>query len=87
MIPEIIKEIQKHENKFVGVAFRNGHLHTIKAYGDIFPSPCEGEFEGQIEYVKFVEENENTDVFDIMTASTMEEAIENDILEENGDIF
>lgn len=60
MINQIKKEITKPENKFVGVAFRNGHFHTIKAYGDIFPSPCEGEFEGQLTYVQYVCENENT---------------------------
>ena len=73
---------------FVGVEFRaNQHLHTIKAYGEVFPSPYEGELEGQLKYIKYVCEHENTDIYNISCASTIQEAIEKEIIDENGDIF
>lgn len=77
-----------HQYNFVGVEFRaNQHLHTIKAYGEVFPSPYEGELEGQLKYIKYVCEHENTDICNISYASTIQEAIEKEIIDENGDIF
>ena len=86
MKDEIKKACKKFN--FVAVEFRaNQHTHTIKAYGEVFPSPYEGILNGQLKYIDYVCEEDRTDVCDIRTASTMLEAIENEIIAENGDIY
>lgn len=87
MLQELIEELLKNENKFVSVEFRNKHLHTVKAYNKIQGSPYNGIFEGQLNYINFVCKNERTELFDIHTAATFKEAVDNDIIMEDGNIF
>ena len=86
MKDEIKKACKKFN--FVAVEFRaNQHTHTIKAYGEIFPSPYAEILNGQLKYIEKKKKKDRTDVCDIRTASTMLEAIENEIIAENGDIY
>jgi hypothetical protein len=82
MTAEVLQAIQSHP--FVSVEFRNGHEHTVAAYGHVCGSPYDGEHEGQIYYIEYVCQNERTDVYDILVASTETEAIELGIIEEDG---
>ncbi len=84
---EIIEQLKEKENKeFISVEFRNGHFHTIKAYGswNMWVGSEAGELENQIDYIRFVEKNENTDVYDILTADTEEDALKLEIIDEDG---
>lgn len=79
---ELIKAIT--ENEFVGIVCDDGHEHTVKAYGEICGTPFfdyGDEIENQLMYCEKI--SKGIDV-DILTANTEEEAIEGDILEENG---
>ena len=38
----------------------------------------------QLDYIRFVEKNENTDVYDILTADSEEEAKKLEIIDEDG---
>jgi len=84
---EIIEQLKNEASKeFVSVEFRNGHIHTVKAYGswNMWVGSEAGELENQIDYIRFVEGNENTDVYDILTADTEEDAKKLGIIDEDG---
>ena len=87
---EIIKALKENATKeFISVEFRNGHFHTVKAYGtwNVYMGSEKSDIENQIEYIKFVEENENTDVYDLMFSDDEEEAKELGIVDEEGGFF
>lgn len=84
---EIIEQLKTEAGKeFIAVEFRNGHFHTVKAYGtwNIYMNSEKTNLENQIEYIKFVEGNENTDVYDILVTDEEEEAKELGIIDEDG---
>jgi len=84
---EIIEQLKNEASKeFVSVEFRNGHFHTVKAYGswNMWAGSEAGGLENQIDYIRFVEGNENTDVYDILTADCEDEAKELGIIDEDG---
>ena len=84
---EIIEQLKNEASKeFVSVEFRNGHFHTVKSHGswNMWVGSEAGELENQIDYIRFVEKNENTDVYDILTADTEEDAKELGIIDEEG---
>lgn len=84
---EIIGQLKTEAGKeFIAVEFRNGHFHTVKAYGtwNIYMNSEKTNHENQIEYIKFVEGNENTDVYDILVTDEEEEAKELGIIDEDG---
>lgn len=84
---EIIEQLKQEASKeFISVEFRNGHFHTVKAYGtwNVWVGSTADDLENQIEYIRFVEENEHTDVYDILTADNEEDAKENGIVDEEG---
>ncbi len=84
---EIIEQLKIEANKqFIAVEFRNGHFHTVKAYGswNMWVGSDASELDNQLDYIRFVEKNENTDVYDILTADSEEEAKELEIIDEDG---
>lgn len=84
---EIIEQLKQESNKdFIAVEFRNGHFHTVKAYGtwNTWVGSTADDLENQIEYIRFVEENEHTDVYDILTADNEEDSKESGIIDEDG---
>lgn len=84
---EIIGQLKTEAGKeFIAVEFRNGHFHTLKAYGtwNIYMNSEKTNLENQIEYIKFVEGNENTDVYDILVSDDEEEAKKLGIIDEDG---
>ena len=84
---EIITQLKNEANKqFISVEFRNGHFHTVKAYDtwNMWVGSKASDLENQIEYIRFVEENENTDVYDILVSDDEEEAKELGIVDEDG---
>jgi hypothetical protein len=84
---EIIEQLKNEASKkFIAVEFRNGHFHTVKPHGswNMWVGSEAGELENQIDYIRFVEKNENTDVYDILTADTEEDAKELGIIDEEG---
>jgi hypothetical protein len=84
---EIIEQLKNEASKeFISVEFRNGHFHTVKAYGswNVYMGSDASELDNQIDYIRFVEKNENTDVYDILTADTEEDAKELGIIDEDG---
>jgi hypothetical protein len=84
---EIIEQLKERaSNDFISVEFRNGHFHTVKAYGtwNVYMNSNNSDIENQIDYIKFVEENENTDVYDILVSDDEEEAKELGIIDEDG---
>jgi hypothetical protein len=84
---EIIEQLKNSLHaSFIAVEFRNGHFHTVKAYNswNMWVGSEAGELENQIDYIRFVEDNENTDVYDILTADTEEDAKELGIIDEDG---
>lgn len=84
---EIIEQLKNSLHvPFIAVEFRNGHFHTVKAYDswNMWVGSEAGELENQIDYIRFVEKNENTDVYDILTADTEEDAKELGIIDEEG---
>jgi len=84
---QIIEQLkEKASTEFIAVEFRNGHFHTVKAYGswNVYMGSDASELENQIDYIKYVEKNENTDVYDILTADTEKEALKLEIIDENG---
>jgi len=84
---EIIEQLkQEAEKYFIAVEFRNGHFHTVKACGtwNVWVGSEADDLENQIEYIRFVEENEHTDVYDILTSDNEEDAKNMEIIEEEG---
>lgn len=84
---EIIEQLKKEESKdFIAVEFRNGHFHTVMAYGNwnVWVGSEAEDLENQIEYIRFVEENEHTDVYDILTSGNEEDAKDMEIIDEDG---
>lgn len=84
---EIIKQLEQESSRdFIAVEFRNGHFHTVKAYGawNVYMGSDAEELENQIEYIRFVEENENTDVYDILISDNEEDAKEKEIVDDEG---
>jgi hypothetical protein len=84
---EIIEQLKNEASKeFVSVEFRNGHFHTVKSHGswNMWVGSEAGELENQIDYIRFVEKNENTDVYDILTADSEEDAKMLGIIDEDG---
>ncbi len=84
---QIIEQLkEKASTEFIAVEFRNGHFHTVKAYGswNVYMGSDASELDNQLDYIRFVKGNENTDVYDIMTANTEEEAKELGIIDEDG---
>jgi hypothetical protein len=84
---EIIEKLKENSsNDFISVEFRNGHFHTVKAYGNwnVYMGSEATDLENQIAYIRFVEENENTDVYDILVSDSEEEAKELGIVDEDG---
>lgn len=84
---EIIEQLKIEANKqFIAVEFRNGHFHTVKAYDtwNVYMNSEKTDLENQIAYIQFVEENENTDVYDILVTDEEEEAKELGIIDEDG---
>ena len=84
---EIIEQLKEKANKeYIAVEFRNGHFHTVKAYGlwSLWVGSEARKLENQIDYIRFVEKNENTDVYDILTADSEEEARKLEIINEDG---
>lgn len=84
---EIIEQLKKEASKqFIAVEFRNGHFHTVKAYGtwNMWVGSETSELENQIDYIEFVENNEHTDVYDILVSDDEDEAKELEIIDEEG---
>jgi len=84
---ELIKQLKDEAVKsFISVEFRNGHFHTVKAYDgfNCYMGSEKTGLENQIDYIRFVEENENTDVYDILVTDDAEEAKEHGIIDEDG---
>jgi hypothetical protein len=84
---EIIEQLKEKANKeFIAVEFRNGHFHTVKAHNtwNMWVGSEAGELENQLDYIRFVEGNENTDVYDILTADSEVEARKLEIIDEDG---
>jgi hypothetical protein len=84
---EIIEQLKNEASKkFIAVEFRNGHFHTVKSHGswNMWVGSEAGELENQIDYIRFVEGNENTDVYDILTADSEEDAKMLGIIDEEG---
>ena len=84
---EIIEQLKMNaEKEFISVEFRNGHFHTVKAYGswNVYMGSDASELDNQLDYIRFVEKNENTDVYDILTADSEEEAKKLEIIDEDG---
>ena len=84
---EIIEQLKDEAGKqFISVEFRNGHFHTVKAYDswNVWAGSKTSELENQIEYIRFVEGNENTDVYDILVSDDEEEARDLGIIDEDG---
>ena len=84
MIEEIKEAFKNYV--FVSVEFENGHQHTIKAYGthNIDPVTLEKDFEANMRYIKYVENNEHTEVWDVLFSNDEEEAKEREIITEDG---
>jgi hypothetical protein len=84
---EITKQLKEAANKqFTSVEFRNGHFHTVKAYDswNVYMNSDKTGIENQIDYIRFVEDNENTDVYDLLTADDEKEAMELEIVDGDG---
>lgn len=79
-----LKEATKKFN-FVGIVCIDGHEHTVKAFGNICGTPFDNfddEINNQIMYCKKISKGFNVE---ILTADTIEEAIEKDIIFDNED--
>jgi len=84
---EIIEQLTQESGKaFILVEFRNGHFHTVKAYDswNVWIGSNASDLDNQIEYIRFIEENENTDVYDILVSEDEEDAKEQGIVDEDG---
>ena len=69
-------------NEFVGVIACDGHEHTVKAFGNICGTPFfdyEDDLKNQLMYCQRISKGAE---LEIITANTVEEAIENDIIDE-----
>lgn len=76
-------------SNYVSWEMANGHEHTMKAFNEVQETPY---FEGnkwdqQMEYIHMIEQNENTYLEDVKTANTKEEAIEKEIIDEDGGVL
>ena len=74
------------KDKYISWEMANGHEHTMKANDEVQETPY---FDGnpwdqQMEYIKMIEQNENTYIEDVKTANTKKEALERDIIDEYG---
>lgn len=80
MFKELIKAINEHD--FVGIVCEDGHEHTVKAFGNICGTPFDDgdDLTSQLNYCEKI--SKGFDI-EILTAETKEEAVENDILEED----
>jgi imidazole glycerol phosphate synthase subunit HisF len=84
---EIIEQLKTEAGKqFIAVEFRNGHFHTVKAYDtwNVYLNSEKADLKNQIDYIKFVEENESTDVYEILVTDDEEKAKELGIIDEEG---
>lgn len=78
MKKKLMDNCKKYE--FVGVICEDGHEHTIKAFGEICGTPFdnfEDELENQLAYVEKISKGYDVE---ILTANTVEEAVEKDII-------
>lgn len=79
---ELKEAIKKHD--FVGIVCEDGHEHTVKAFGNVCGTPFddfESDFENQMMYCEKIAKGFDVE---ILVADSFEEAIEEDILEEDG---
>ena len=86
-VEEIIEQLKHEASKdFISVEFRNGHFHTVKAFGiwNCWVGSEADDLKNQTEYIKFVEENEHTDVYDILVSNNEDDAKEIGIVDDEG---
>ena len=80
---ELRESIKKHN--FVGIICEDGHEHTVKAFAGICGTPFlwfDDELENQMKYCKQIS---NDLEVEILTADTIEEAVEKDIVVDCGE--
>lgn len=78
-----IKNACKNHN-FVGIVCIDGHEHTVKAFGEICGTPFD-DFDNELDnQLMYCEEIAKGFGIEILVADSFEEAVEEDIIEENG---
>ncbi len=82
---------QLKNKNFVGWVMENGHRHTAKSHGVFIHTnisdKCKSPIEEQEQYLRYVEENENTRVVDVMVADDVNEAIKKNIIKSETDYY
>lgn len=84
---DILKQLKgKIGKQFVAVEFRNGHYHTVKAYGTInqWMGSKSGGIKNQIDYIKYVEKKEHTDMYAVYATDNETRAKNVGIVDEDG---
>ena len=78
---ELIKAINEHD--FVGIVCEDGHEHTVKGFGNICGTPFDddNDLTSQLNYCEKIAKGFDVE---ILTADSFEEAVENDIIDEDG---
>lgn len=78
---KLIKQIK--ENDFCGIVCEDGHEHTIKAFGVVCGTPF---FDGDdlTSQLKYCEKISQGYDIEINTANSVDEAVEKDIIDEDG---
>ena len=73
-------------NEFSLAVFDNGHEHTLTAYGEknMWTGSDKSGSENQWDYIKYVEQNENTSLSHYLTASNEKTAKDKEIIDEDG---
>lgn len=80
---QIINAINKYE--FIGIVCEDGHEHTVKAFGNICGTPLfdyDDELDNQLAYCEKIALGQD---IEILTANSVEEAVEKDIIDEFDD--
>ena len=80
MIDELRTKMETHN--FVSIVCVDGHEHTVKAFGEVCGTPffdCDSETDNQLMYCKQISKGFD---FEILVADTVEEAVENDIIDD-----
>ena len=82
---EIKENIKKacEAHDFVGIVCEDGHEHTVKAFNEICGTPFDDgdDLTSQLNYCEKIAKGFDVE---ILTANSFEEAVENDIIDEDG---
>lgn len=84
---EILAQLKgKIGKKFVAVEFRNGHFHTVKAYGtyNMWVGSKSSGLRNQVDYIAYIDNKEHTDMYSVLATDNESRAIDVGIISDDG---